>query len=396
MLFDTPGFDDTYRLDADILAELAETFTALYKNKLQLAGIIYVHRITDNRMTNTLLRNLSVIRNICGDDPLKNVVILTTFWDKEDAQLAKNREKEMREKADWWGYMLSRGAKSRRFFNTEESAHKILAEFIDKDRVTLQIQTEMVEQGLNIRDTQAGSQLNLEITQLTEKHREELLALERRMDEARRLDDIRLQELLAIERREKEKELTRMQREQMAMDRDRSEEMRRMEQMFEDQLRRLVDERRERDAQILELEKQLSQERKETRDSIKTALQDSNANLEQIYQRFRNERAEDKARYEEEIRKYKRERDIAMKEHEEREKRTNEEIMRIFEEKQNASDDEKRRLESQLQDLEAKKKRSKTDLWSKIGGVALCAILAPLTGGLSTLVMPLFGGDGGA
>src|SRR5882757_10579495 len=36
LLFDTPGFDDTYRLDADILAELAETLSAMYKNKLKL------------------------------------------------------------------------------------------------------------------------------------------------------------------------------------------------------------------------------------------------------------------------------------------------------------------------------------------------------------------------
>jgi hypothetical protein len=125
LLFDTPGFDDTYRLDAEILAELAETFSAMYKNRLQLAGIIYVHRITDNRMTNTLLRNLTVIRNICGDEPLRNVTIMTTFWDREDPKTAAKREREMLEKADWWGYMMEKGAKSRRFFNTEESAHAI-------------------------------------------------------------------------------------------------------------------------------------------------------------------------------------------------------------------------------------------------------------------------------
>ena len=97
ILFDTPGFDDTYRLDADILAELAETLSALYKHNLKLAGIVYVHRITDNRMTNTLLRNLSVIRNLCGEEPLKNVTLLTTHWDVADRKVAKSREQEMKE-----------------------------------------------------------------------------------------------------------------------------------------------------------------------------------------------------------------------------------------------------------------------------------------------------------
>jgi hypothetical protein len=85
----------------------------------------------------------------------------------------------------------------------------------------------MVEQGLEIKDTQAGSSLNVEITKLAKQHQEELRALEAKMNDAERRNDVKLQEMLAVERREKEKELARMQREQMAMERDRSEDMRR-------------------------------------------------------------------------------------------------------------------------------------------------------------------------
>jgi hypothetical protein len=399
LLFDTPGFDDTYRLDADILAELAETFSAMYKNRLKLAGIIYVHRITDNRMTNTLLRNLSVIRNICGDEPLKNVTIMTTFWDKEDLKTAVKREGEMREKTDWWGYMMEKGAKSRRFLNTEESAHNILQEFIDRDRVTLQIQTEMVEQGLEIKDTSAGSSLNIEITKLAKQHQEELRALEAKMDDAERRNDVKLQELLAFERREKEKELTRMQREQLAMERDRSEDMRRMEQSFQDQLLRLVEERKGRESQIAALERQLTQERAETTQRFETAIQTSEMNLRQISEHFEHTRIEDRERFQQQMDDYKRDRDEALRQYKDDVQRTNAEIVRMFEEKQGASEIEKQRLEKEITELKRRKKRNMATLAAKIGGVALCAALAPFTGGLSTLALPIvsiFGGSGGS
>jgi hypothetical protein len=199
-----------------------------YKNRLQLAGIIYVHRITDNRMTNTLLRNLSVIRNICGDEPLRNVTIVTTFWYKEDPKTAAKREMEMLEKADWWGYMMEKGAKSRRFFNTEESAHAILQEFIDRDRITLQIQTEMVR--TRPRDQRYSS------GKLSERRDHKACQAapggtrsSRRKDERRRTPKRRQAARNAGPSTEekRKKELTRMQREQMAMERDRSEDMRR-------------------------------------------------------------------------------------------------------------------------------------------------------------------------
>jgi len=388
LLFDTPGFDDTYRLDADILAELAETFSALYKSKLKLAGIIYVHRITDNRMTNTLLRNLSVIRNLCGEDPLKNVTLLTTFWDKEDFKTAKKREEEMVETQAWWGYMVSKGSKVRRFQNTTESAHDILREFMDKERVTLKIQEEMVDQGLKVKDTQAGAALNVEIAQLAEQHQQELVALEEKMKKALRDRDAEMQEVLAMERREKEKELVRMQREQTALERDRSEDMRRMEQAFQDQLLRMVEERKERDAQILKLEQQLTLERADSDRRVQKALDDSEAALRRIEEQMNQARVEDHHRHEEELQRYRSERDHAIQEHKEQLEAINAEIVRIYQEKQSAGAAEKYRLELEIQELKNQKRKSKAALWAKIGGGALCAILAPFTGGLSTLFMP--------
>ena len=391
ILFDTPGFDDTYRLDADILAELAETLSALYKHNLKLAGIVYVHRITDNRMTNTLLRNLSVIRNLCGEEPLKNVTLLTTHWDVADRKVAKSREQEMKETEAWWGYMVSKGSKVRRFMNTEDSAHEVLFEFIEQERRVLQIQKEIVEQGLDVKQTQAGAALNVEVAKMAERHGLEIAALENKMTRAIADRDVELQGILDLERKEKEKELARMQREQLAMERDRSEDMRRMEQAFQDQLLRLVEDRKEREAQLQKLQEELTLERADSNRRVQEALETSESNVRNITSQFEMIRAEDRTKYARKLEEYKTERDEAVEQYRKEMDLANAELVRMLEDKQSANDAEWLRLEEEMAKLENKKKKSKAVLWAKIGGAAVCAILAPLTGGLSTLALPALG-----
>ncbi|KAF2462660.1 uncharacterized protein BDR25DRAFT_330114 [Lindgomyces ingoldianus] len=159
-------FDDTHRGDADILAEIAETLSATYKNKLKLSGIIYLHRIKDERMTNAIMRNLTMFRKLC------------------DVTKAERREKQLVEERTWWGYMESKGSKTRRFMNTRESALEIIAEIAGLPRVALQIQREMVGEGLDVNKTTAGEALNKELTDLAAKHTEELKKLQTEMEQA--------------------------------------------------------------------------------------------------------------------------------------------------------------------------------------------------------------------
>ena len=146
IFFDTPGFDDTYRGGADVLADIAQALSSTYKNKLKLTGILYVHRIKDERMTNTLMRNLSMFRSLCGDDAFKNVILVTTFRDElQDMSKGEARERDLVQKTEWWGYMASKGSRTRRFLNTRESALSIIGDLAGLPTVTLQIQQEVVE-----------------------------------------------------------------------------------------------------------------------------------------------------------------------------------------------------------------------------------------------------------
>ena len=45
-LIDTPGFDDTSRLDRDILKDILHFMQELHIDNIQLSGIIYLHDLT--------------------------------------------------------------------------------------------------------------------------------------------------------------------------------------------------------------------------------------------------------------------------------------------------------------------------------------------------------------
>jgi hypothetical protein len=65
-LFDIPDFDDTYLSDTQVLKKVAWWLGAAYSVKIKLAGIIYLHRIIDDRMGNDAFRNLFLFQKICG------------------------------------------------------------------------------------------------------------------------------------------------------------------------------------------------------------------------------------------------------------------------------------------------------------------------------------------
>lgn len=78
-LIDTPGFDDTNRSDTQVLTEIATWLGDSYRSKVLLHGIIYLHRITDVRMSGSARRNLLMFKHLCGDEYLKKVILVTTM-----------------------------------------------------------------------------------------------------------------------------------------------------------------------------------------------------------------------------------------------------------------------------------------------------------------------------
>jgi len=190
-LIDTPGFDDTDRKDTDVLRDVAGWLGVSYKNNIRLSGMIYLHRIIDVRMQGTAKRNLFMFQKLCGSECFPHIVLATTMWSLVPPELGEQRERELIETDDFWGYMYDKGSQVLRHVNQNDrsSALAILDAVIRRrKKVTLQIQREM-HNGKGLDETGAGQQLNSDILKERAKHRQEMKALEENMKDAIRERD---------------------------------------------------------------------------------------------------------------------------------------------------------------------------------------------------------------
>ncbi|KAI0533320.1 P-loop containing nucleoside triphosphate hydrolase protein [Xylaria digitata] len=186
-LVDTPGFDDTSRTDVEIFKELAFLFGQLYRNGARLGGILYLHRITDNRATGSAVRSFNTLKSVCGPDAAKFVLLVTTMWDSipTDSKLetiALQRERELRETEIFWGSMSRLGSGMARWPDKENSPLDIVNALADSaiqdGPVILQIQREIVDQKCPLEDTTAGRELVEEYAGLSKIFRQELKKLQ--------------------------------------------------------------------------------------------------------------------------------------------------------------------------------------------------------------------------
>jgi len=144
--------------------------------------VLYLHRITDNRIAGSAYRNLNLFGKICGDKPARKVIYVTTMWDKVkpwDIDISESRAKDLT--TDFWTPMLVLGARTLRFLNTEESAKAIVSELLssDSEAQVLLIQEEMVDLNRDIIETQAAKTLYNDLQKTLSKHKEDLAEIQK-------------------------------------------------------------------------------------------------------------------------------------------------------------------------------------------------------------------------
>ncbi|KAF9450889.1 hypothetical protein P691DRAFT_725104 [Macrolepiota fuliginosa MF-IS2] len=200
VLVDTPGFDDTYLSDLDILKMISDWLRKTFERKLQLSGLLYMHRISDNRMAGTPLKNLDMFRKLCGEEGFKKVIFTTTIWpdasDTEATDTAIEREKEL--KQTYWRDMIKEGSSTLRFENTQRSAWCILDQLLihQSSRQSILIQRELVEFKKHLPNTAAGRQLYGIIEKLVERQRD---VLRRMREELKKTSDPSVMQALVDE-----------------------------------------------------------------------------------------------------------------------------------------------------------------------------------------------------
>ena len=188
VFLDTPGFDDNPNSDVETLDMLAKwlnktwVFVVQYNFKLQplsssyqrnviLAGILYFHRISDNRTTGRPLKHLRMFRKLCGRMTLENVILVTTMWDEVEEDEGYQREEELRGK--YWKTMIDQGSVSARYHGTLDSAWDIV-EYFTTQRQAVLLQREMHELGNLLDGTPAIQELYTTLEGLIKKQQDNL------------------------------------------------------------------------------------------------------------------------------------------------------------------------------------------------------------------------------
>ena len=192
-LVDTPGFDDTYRSDSDVLHEMAAFFSMLYQRKIQLTGIIYVHRISDVKLGSSAMKNLRMFQRLCGVGCMPSVALVTTMWNAVDHVGGLEREKQLMSGEAFWATMISQGAKVFRHDNSKGSAMQIVSYLSNPRRpIVLDIQREMVNENRPLSETSAGQEVDAELIRMRAHYEKKLRDIEIEMGDALSLRDLQL------------------------------------------------------------------------------------------------------------------------------------------------------------------------------------------------------------
>lgn len=197
ILIDTPGYDDTSRSDVEILRKIADFFEVCMRNKHMLSGVLYLHRITDNRIGHIAAKNIRMFSKFCGPHVMSNVVLCTTMWEEVDPAVGESREQELC--ATFWKEMIAAGARVMRHDGTEESALEVVRELLPLPPIVLQLQDELVNHRLSLPDTAAGQEIGRELAGAMEAHKLEMTRLHEELSKAQDRDIRGIQDDLARE-----------------------------------------------------------------------------------------------------------------------------------------------------------------------------------------------------
>ncbi|KAF8064986.1 P-loop containing nucleoside triphosphate hydrolase protein [Lyophyllum atratum] len=172
IIVDTPGFDDTYEGDAEILQRIATWLEESYLQKAVLGGVIYLHDISHDRFSGTARRNLDIFNHLCGDAALCKVVLGTTKWGRVPAEGGNMREAELRNV--YWKSMIDKGSQVRRFQGSKESALEFINVVLHnkvKYRI-LEMQKELAVDRKIVPETKAGKELRYTLQQVLDMQKQ--------------------------------------------------------------------------------------------------------------------------------------------------------------------------------------------------------------------------------
>ncbi|CAL1717187.1 unnamed protein product [Somion occarium] len=181
-LIDTPGFDDTNLSDTEVLTIISLFLSTIYEQGGVLNGVLFFHRISDVRMGGISRRNFNMFRHLCGDEGLRNVVIVTNMWDEVSEEQGLARVQQLANEDMFFKPALQLGAIMLPHDRTIGSAQEIVRQACRNTPVVLRLQRELVIENKSLAETAAGMALDEELAAQTRKYTEELQELQAELD----------------------------------------------------------------------------------------------------------------------------------------------------------------------------------------------------------------------
>jgi hypothetical protein len=212
-LIDTPGFDDTTRSDTEVFGEIAGALSILYESNIPIIGMVYMHRISDTKMSGAAIKSLRIFEKLCGATAFPRVILASSMWDRMKnieggIELAKSREKWLSEKQEFWGNMIREGARKKRFRADTPTARKIVDALMANARpIVLEVQREMINERCTLEQTTAGRYVNEELNLARKRQESELEELRIGLQEAFEFQDEALVQELSQQKKECEERM---------------------------------------------------------------------------------------------------------------------------------------------------------------------------------------------
>lgn len=173
-----------------------------YKKKFRLDTILYLHRISDRRMTGSPLNNLELFAKMCGNQAMPNVTLVTTMWSNVREDIGGQRENELR--SEFWKDMIAKGCHVKRFEDTYKSAWDIIESASGEHHAKVLLPIQIVDNHKLLEETEAGIALRRQLQKLIKEQQE---ASRRLREQARRQNDEEMIEEMNRQRAETDEKI---------------------------------------------------------------------------------------------------------------------------------------------------------------------------------------------
>ncbi|KIW87633.1 uncharacterized protein Z519_11607 [Cladophialophora bantiana CBS 173.52] len=171
-IIDTPGFTKALHSDVEILRDIAGWLKRACLEGIQVTGILYLNSSPRGISRPKRIDDLYLLIELCGEQALRRVILVTNFRDKVDATGEDTRQQEL-EDSQLFESVSINGSRIFRHTNGTATARQIVRHLLSirtghEPGTYLQIQKEMVDEGKELDQTRAGQSMVVSLALLRE------------------------------------------------------------------------------------------------------------------------------------------------------------------------------------------------------------------------------------